>query len=295
MREILVRFAFLAALVLAPSAAHADDQVTGGVPCTPFEVIVTGTCYSWWPDIPDEPLCSDYVTSWVRMAKLAQARGCSPGGPMWSTVVTVQGDYCLSAGTDANNARTAEMERVMSVCDACSNAVDGVMHDIVDNALYSCGFSNSDGRWSASRESQINRCVTAQTLLTRVGREGYKNANAQMDEQVRVCKQTHVNKNCVSCHDSSSSAAVQAMPRGGNTLRESLQQLPKRPKLNAADIVVDPCTPGVRGATFPCKQPASKVIEPGMLEGGNDLPRQGPGATGNPGANAPAASPLFRR
>ena len=141
MRKVLVRLAFFAALSLAPSAGHAD------VPCTPVEFVVSGTCYSWWPTIPDEPLCSDYVTAWIAMAKAATEKKCSPGGAAWTTNVRAQGDFCLSAGTAANNARTADMKRVMSACDACSATVDGILHDVVDNKLYGCGFSNADGRW----------------------------------------------------------------------------------------------------------------------------------------------------
>src|SRR4030088_2181803 len=106
MRKILVSLVFFAALSLGPSAGHAD------VPCTPVEFVVTGTCYSWWPKIPDEPLCSDYVTAWIAMAKAAKEKRCSPGGAEWSTVVRTQGDYCLSEGTNANNTRKAHVKRV---------------------------------------------------------------------------------------------------------------------------------------------------------------------------------------
>jgi hypothetical protein len=223
MRKFLVRFACFAALSLAPSTVQAE------VPCTAVEFIVTGTCYSWWPDIPNEPLCSDYVTAWIAMAKAAKEKRCSPGGAMWSTVVRTQGDFCLSAGTDANNARTAEMKRVMSACDACSYTVDGIMRDIVDNALYGCGFgkgfSNADGRWSTSRESQINRCVAAATTTTKAGLENYLKIAAQMSEDVRVCKLTNTNKNCVSCHSLQSSSAVQAIPKSGAAFQDPIQRL----------------------------------------------------------------------
>ena len=119
-----------------------------------------------YPDIPDSPLCSDYIRAWIAMAKDAEARECSPGGPVWSTVVKEQADFCLSAGTDANNARTEAMRYTLyggsaSLCAGCANIVDKVFHSVVDNVLYNCGFSNSDGRWSTSRESQIARCYAA--------------------------------------------------------------------------------------------------------------------------------------
>ncbi len=273
MRKILVGFVFVAASSLAPSAGHAD------VPCTPVEFVVTGTCYSWWPKIPDEPLCSDYVTAWIAMAKAAKEKRCSPGGAEWSTDVRTLGDYCLSAGTDANNARTADMKRVMSACDACSHTVDGVLQDVVDNVLYGCGFSNPDGRWATSRESQINRCVVAATLLTKVGLQGYENADAQMSEDVRICKMTHTNKNCVSCHDAPSSTTVQSMPKSGNALRDALKRLSSRTK--PKDLAVeDPCKSGGRVSNSPCKQSPTRPKEEG---GGNPMDRLGNQNSGNLG------------
>jgi hypothetical protein len=184
-----------------------------------------------------------------------------------------------------------------SLCAGCANIVDKVFHSVIDNVLYNCGFSNSDGRWSTSRESQIARCYAAAHPGGRLSKiEEFYEIKAQMAEKVRVCKLTHQRRDCVSCNESESSAAVQQIHKSGNPLRDSLRQLPSRPKLNDVNVV-DPCQPGTRGATFPCKQPTSKVIEPGMLEGGNDLLRQGPGATGNPGGGAgpPVASPLYNR
>jgi hypothetical protein len=318
-RETLVRFSFIAALSLVPSAGHAE------VPCTLVEFVVSGTCYSWWPEIPDEPLCSDYIAAWLKMAKAAEAKRCSPGGPMWATVYTSknQGDFCLSAGTDGNNARTEEMKRVMSVCDACADTVDDVIRDIVDNTLYSCGFgkgfSNSDGRWTASRESQIARCVAAATLQSKAGLDKYLKINAQMAEDVRVCKLTHTNKNCISCHVSPAPSALRTIPEGGAG-RDSIQRLkrptktstksgndpigssdsinraaPRKGSNTSGNDLANPFAGAERRAADPCNsptaekpcKPASSLFGPGILESDGGLARQSPARAGSaPGAGS---------
>ncbi|HEX3460824.1 MAG TPA: hypothetical protein VHT49_07960, partial [Acidimicrobiales bacterium] len=60
--------------------------------------------------------------------------------------------------------------------------------------------------------------MVAATVLTKAGLQGYKNSAAQMDEDVRICKMTHTNKNCVSCHSGSPSSAALTMPKGVNII-----------------------------------------------------------------------------
>jgi hypothetical protein len=91
-----------------------------------------------------------YVPGWVAMAEAAKAKRCSPGGAAWTTDVRAQGDFCLSAGTAASEARTEEMKRVISVCDVCSEEVDVILKAVMNNVLYSCGFSDAQTYGGAS-------------------------------------------------------------------------------------------------------------------------------------------------
>jgi hypothetical protein len=94
----------------------------------------------------------------------------------------------------------------------CSGIVDRVMSAIVDNATYSCGFSNPDGRWTPNRQYQMNKCVAAINLPRIQDYWAYLVVANGLSDQVEVCKLTHVNKNCVSCHSSQAPSALQKNP-----------------------------------------------------------------------------------
>jgi hypothetical protein len=265
-------------------------------------------------EFPPEPIpgstCASFASYWATVADIARQRGCLPpaddttGNDVWSSDVNEQlklcdknYDYVLNTIPVRNN----EIRRVTAGnCGACAAAVDLQVYYAAGNQLYQCKYSSNDDRWNTDRREDINICLGKfnGSDVPAINRQ-YVTMIAEMRAQMDECKRTHKPQGCLfaGCHSSNSTAGVISMPKSSNALRDSLEQLPRRPKLNTTDIVVDPCKPGVRGATFPCKQPAAKVIDPGMLEGGNDLSRQGPGATGNPGggAGAPAASPLYNR
>jgi hypothetical protein len=278
MRTALMRIVFCA-LVLALSAGHAVAQWGFG-----------------YPAIPDEPLCSDYIRAWIAMAKDAEARKCSPGGPVWSTDVKTQADFCLSAGVDANNARTEDMRSILnggtaSLCEGCAHEADIALNSVIDNILYSCGFSNSDGRWTPSKESQIARCIAANKPYAQ-GSATYFKIKSQMAEEVRVCKLTHQRRGCISCHDSqSSSAAVQPMPKSGNALHDPVRQLQDRAKLKDVKVV-DPCKPGTRSFDISCKQPPTKASNSSAMDSLQGLSPGAPSGTREQGASSskPAAT-----
>jgi hypothetical protein len=234
MRKIFVRLACLAASLLAPSTGHADK-----IPCTPVELLATGSCESWWPEIPDEPLCSDYIAAWLRMAKAAKEKHCSPGGPMWATDYTKenQGDFCFSAGTDGNNARTEEMKRVMSACDACSYVAGIAVDAATDNKFWGCGLSDPTnpgaylyGNWTRSYQDQLNACIAARTQKTKAEWVEYQQIVYAMAELVRFCKLTHTYKGCTPCHSTGSSAAVPATTKVKKPLSSSIQHIRRRDK-----------------------------------------------------------------
>jgi hypothetical protein len=178
----------------------------------------------------------------------------------------------------------------------CSGIVNRVMTAIVDNATYSCGFSNPDGRWTPNRQYQMNKCVAAINLPRIQDYWAYLSVATGLSDQVDVCKLTHVNKNCVSCHSSQAPSALQPeplrrrplanapvpprLPQGNNTSGSNMSRQPKdsAPATSAMDRL------GGGGIT--------PVAPSGGGSSGVNLSRPGraPSSGGSSGA-APVAAP----
>ena len=286
MRKAVARSVF-AAMAFLLSAHHAGAQFGFGD----------------YPDPTGSPLCSDYVTYWVAAAKSAKDKRCSPGGPQWSTDVKVQADFCFSSTDAEKAARTNEMKQAMNFCDVCAASVDGRMSQIVDNILYRCGFSNSDGRWTPNREYHLKRCLSAAANLSVAGFTNYYNGPlystvSEMQRQVNACKQTNPNKNCISCHSSQSSSAVQAISKGRAAFQEEIQRLPSPTRTNtkSGNDLINPSGTTNRRATPPkgsntsgndLAKPSGETgrrnnLGPGLLDSDTGFSTSAPAGTGAP-------------
>ena len=266
MGKILVCFAFLAAWSLAPSAGHADELVPGyQLPCTPFEVILTGTCKGWYPEIPDSPLCSDIAAKWVAAAKEAESSGCYLEGYMWSTDSRTQGEYCLSVGDLDIASRTSDMRHQIAICRYCSHVANLMTDAAKVNDKLHCGYGGRgapDNRWVPDRKFHYNTCYLNFPAWSQMAAlPAYVQDTVDGAKKCLMTPVKEVSKDI-------SNSTIQ-----GHQLR-----------LNPKDVLVDPCKSDPK---FKCKQPSSKLIGPGLLEGDQDFIRQGPSATGSPvGAGA---------
>jgi hypothetical protein len=298
--------------------------------------------YPDWPEAPYVPDtdagvdCLDFARYWVAVATQARANGCVPDGDAWSTDVNEQSNYCdalIQAGVQrpgnvrdnavvAIRARMAEMRLVITGnCGACAAAIDLQIYYATGNRLYQCNFSASSDavydRWNTDRAGQIGICLRRFTPPADVtlARQSYATSLAEMRAQIDECKRTHQPQGCMfsGCHSSNSShssSAVQAMPKSGNALRDSLRQ--RQDRSNLKDVkVIDPCRPGTRNFDPSCKQPPTNVTNSGAMDRLQGLSPSGPSsgireqraAPSRPAATAgpstPAApsttSPLYNR
>jgi hypothetical protein len=231
-----------------------------------------------YPDPTGSPLCSDYVTYWIAAAKAAQDDRCSPGGPAWSTDVKAQANFCFSSSDSEKAARTSTMKQAMQFCSVCASVVDFRLRQIVDNVLYGCRFSNPDGRWAPNREYQLNKCLSATAYLTPEGSTQYFNEisysiSQEMQSQVNACKLTNPNKNCISCHGSQSSSAVQAMPKDGAAFQDAIRRLtPAKTSTKSGNDLSNPSGTSRRRATPP---KGSNTSAMDRLSGDSQLPNSG--------------------
>ena len=252
MRNVVAGLVF-AAVGLVLSAGHAGAQYGIGD----------------YPDIEGTGLCTDYSIPWTAMAKEAEAKRCSPGGPEWSTDSGAQFQFCAAASDSDKAARTSTMRRVMLSCESCSTLADYSMRQAAANYLHRCGFSNADGRWKLDRQFQLNRCLVSYGYGVV---PGFATIYNEMVDQVNECKKTHP-MYCTGCHNSQSSSAVQTIPKIGAGLRDSIER-PKRASTsstNSGNDLVSPSGPANRRATSPR----------GNVTSGNDLARPAGASPGN--------------
>jgi hypothetical protein len=246
MRNAVVSFVFAAASFLL-SANHADAQWGVGD----------------YPDPSGSLLCGDHVPYWIASAKRVRELGCPLlDGPMWSTDVRTQGDFCLSAGDDGIAARTASMKLAMERCTHCAITTANRLHLIVENVTRRCGFESEDGRWTPDRNFQYTRCILNTYYSGEVGKTIYETRGYDMDEQVSLCKQTHP-VYCTGCHNSQSSSALRTTPKAGSVFQDTIQRLkgPTKTSTKSGNDLSSPSGTANRRATSPKNSRAS----------GNDL------------------------
>jgi hypothetical protein len=246
---------------------------------------------------PPEQYCAAFATEAVQLAQQASSLKCGfdANSPRWSSNAASQKAYCSSTASNTVGTDMASRRSEVAQCQACRAYAKAALSAAVDNVRYECGFGGP--RWDTNEANHFGWCMglrgPGDTIqiggLASVPVPGsWQAAQGQVAaeagaraQEIAQCKATHVPRDCKSCHGGASQ--VSAVPL--RTTPSAVRRTSTSDAYTVRSGPQEPIKPGLKQL-----KPAtgssgvSKVMQPGLLEGGGGFTRQGPSATGSPSA-----------
>jgi hypothetical protein len=223
--------------------------------------------------------CDGYAAQAVETVNAVLDYGCGYDldNPRWSTDRNVHRQWCMAARDESVDLETARRGVHRMECRLCRDYSADALSALSVMSKNKCSFDPSSPRWSGDGNAHFSWCM--RNIPSSTG--GFGRVTGEKDERTKLAGACSVATATRGLSKSAEPNVTQPKVRKTKIPRDggAVQQRTSTAK------AADPC----KAAPESCRKPrgsassgTSKIVAPGLLEGGAGSTRQGPSAAGSP-------------